>query len=228
MEGEGVFLIVNGDDFGADTGVNRAIEDAYEIGILTSASLLVRRPHSAEAAAYARDHPGLSVGLHLDLGEWVHREAAGWFPLYEIPIPDVHAAEQEISAQLDDFRRLVGRTPSHLDSHQHVHQSEPVRSAFRAAAVSLGVPLRHFSSVRYRGEFYGQARDGSLLPALVSSPALIELVQTLEPGYTELCCHPDANRPAGTEVDALCDPAVVAAVRAAGVGLCSFHDVARS
>jgi predicted glycoside hydrolase/deacetylase ChbG (UPF0249 family) len=41
-----------------------------EQGIVTSASLMVRRPAALEAAAYARRRPDLSVGPHVDLGEW--------------------------------------------------------------------------------------------------------------------------------------------------------------
>ena len=221
-------LIVNGDDFGASTGVNRAIATAHVRGILTSASLLVRRPFAAEAAAFAREHPDLSLGLHLDLGEWVYHGSGEWVPVYEVPTPDAKSAEREVSAQLDEFRRLVGSTPTHLDSHQHVHRNEPVRSALQAAAGALGVPLRHFSPVRYCGEFYGQERDGSLLPDSVSTLALIQIVRKLEPGYTELCCHPDADRPAAQEVDSLCDPTVRAALLEAHAELDSFHDVPRA
>jgi predicted glycoside hydrolase/deacetylase ChbG (UPF0249 family) len=62
-------LIVNADDFGLTSGVNAGIARAHEEGILTSASLMVRWPAAAEAAAYAARTPGLSVGLHVDLGE---------------------------------------------------------------------------------------------------------------------------------------------------------------
>ena len=48
------WLIVTGDDFGASCGINRGILEAHRAGILTSASLLVNRPASAEAAALAR------------------------------------------------------------------------------------------------------------------------------------------------------------------------------
>jgi predicted glycoside hydrolase/deacetylase ChbG (UPF0249 family) len=74
-------LIVNADDFGLCHGVNRGIIETFERGILTSASLMVRYPAAAEAAAYARLHPELSVGMHLDLGEWVFKEGE-WIPLY--------------------------------------------------------------------------------------------------------------------------------------------------
>ncbi|HEU4340947.1 MAG TPA: ChbG/HpnK family deacetylase, partial [Candidatus Binatia bacterium] len=59
------YLIVNADDFGQSHGINRGIITAYGDGIVTSASLMVRWPAAADAAAYARKQPGLSVGLHI-------------------------------------------------------------------------------------------------------------------------------------------------------------------
>ena len=59
--------------FGLSEGVNRGIIRAHEQGIVTSASLMVRYPAAAEAARYALQHPRLSVGLHLDMAEWVYR-----------------------------------------------------------------------------------------------------------------------------------------------------------
>ena len=61
------YLIVNADDFGQSTGINKGVIQAHEEGIVTSASLMVRWPAAPEAAAYARNRPGLSVGLHVDL-----------------------------------------------------------------------------------------------------------------------------------------------------------------
>ena len=60
-------LIVNADDFGASEGVNRGIVDAHVRGVVTSTSLMVRGAAAAQAAALARDHPELSVGLHWEL-----------------------------------------------------------------------------------------------------------------------------------------------------------------
>src|SRR2546421_12651751 len=77
------FLIVNADDFGLSPGVNRGIIKAHEQGIVTSASLMVRWPAAGAAAVYSREHPGLSIGLHVDLGEWVFRED-NWDCLYEV------------------------------------------------------------------------------------------------------------------------------------------------
>ena len=68
------YLIVNADDFGQSPGVNRGVIAAHERGVVTSTSLMVRWPSAAAAAAYAREHPALSVGLHVDLGEWACRD----------------------------------------------------------------------------------------------------------------------------------------------------------
>ena len=66
-------LIVNADDFGQTAGINEGIIQCSERGIVTSASLMVRWPSARAATEYARAAPALSVGLHIDLGEWAYR-----------------------------------------------------------------------------------------------------------------------------------------------------------
>src|SRR5512143_125956 len=131
------YLIVNADDFGLSAGVNRGIIRAHEEGILTSASLMVRYPAAAEAARYALEHPRLSVGLHLDLAEWVYRDDQ-WIPRYQVVATDSEAAvAEEVTRQHESFRRLLGRAPTHIDSHQHVHRNDPVRSVAGLLAQEL-------------------------------------------------------------------------------------------
>jgi predicted glycoside hydrolase/deacetylase ChbG (UPF0249 family) len=225
------YLIVNADDFGQSPGVNQGIIAAHERGIVTSASLMVRWPAATAAAAYARQHPSLSVGLHLDLGEQTYRGRA-WVPLYEVVAAEVGAVAAEAARQLAAFNRLVGRPPTHLDSHQHVHREEPVRSVLIGLACDLGVPLRHFSpGVRYCGTFYGQTAKGLPFPEGIRVEALIQTLASLPPGVTELGCHPGEgddldsmySHERAVEVKALCDPRVRAALAAGGVELCSFH-----
>ncbi len=67
-------LIVNADDFGHSAAVNAGVVEAHERGLVTSASLMVRRPAAAAAAAYARSRPELGLGLHVELGEWVYAD----------------------------------------------------------------------------------------------------------------------------------------------------------
>jgi chitin disaccharide deacetylase len=229
------YLIVNADDFGLSPGVNRGIIEAHEHGIVTSASLMVRWPAATEAAAYSREHAHLSLGLHVDLGEWAYRDET-WVPLYEVvPAGDITAVADEVSRQLATFRGLVGKDPTHLDSHQHAHLEEPVHSVVVEIARKLAIPLRHCSAkIRYCGQFYGQTAEGSPLPDAISVDGLINILAMLPPGVTELCSHP--GYPPGldtmycservVEVRTLCDPRVRAAVVAMGIELCSFGKIA--
>src|SRR5580765_3571851 len=132
-------LVVNADDLGLDAGVDRGIAVAHERGIVTSASLMVRAPHAREAVAWARAHPRLSVGLHVDLGEW--RYTGGlWVAAYEVvPGDDADAVAAEVAAQLERFEALTGRAPTHLDSHQHVHREQPARAIVCEHGRRLGV-----------------------------------------------------------------------------------------
>jgi predicted glycoside hydrolase/deacetylase ChbG (UPF0249 family) len=227
-------LIVNADDFGQCPGINQGVIQAHEQGIVTSASLMVRWPAAAEAAAYGRGHPALSLGLHVDLGEWACRGGT-WVAVYEVVASgDRQAVAEEVGRQLDAFGRLVGRPPTHLDSHQHVHREQPARSLLLEAARRLGVPLRDCTpAVRYRGDFYGQTGTGSSLPEAISVDGLIKLLATLAPGITELGCHPGLGQEINSmycheraiEVTTLCHSRVREALAREGIRLWSFREV---
>jgi predicted glycoside hydrolase/deacetylase ChbG (UPF0249 family) len=222
-------LIVNADDFGRSAGINRGIATVHEHGIVTSASLMVRWPDAAQAAEYARDRP-LSVGLHIDLGEWAP-SGDGWRSLYTV---ETHDLETEVRGQLARFRELVGREPTHLDSHQHVHRVEPLASIVGSVATELGIPARSVSpDVRYCGDFYGQTRRGEPLPEALDVEALLGIITSLPSGTTELSCHPGELLDLDSsyreerlrEIGALCDPRVRAVIAAEGIELCSFSDL---
>ena len=225
------YLVVNADDFGLSAGVNRGIIRAHEFGIVTSTSLMVRPAAAADAAACARRHPDLSLGLHLDFGEWVYRDGQ-WVRLYQVvPDDDPAAAAAEVDRQLAAFRRLTGRDPTHIDSHQHAHRDGPLQPIVRRAAETLGVPLRHMTpGIRSRGDCYGQSGKGEPVHELIGVPALLGVLSSLPPGITELACHPGEDADLDSvycgerlqEVRALCDPRVRAAVRAEGIRLTSF------
>jgi predicted glycoside hydrolase/deacetylase ChbG (UPF0249 family) len=228
-------LIVNADDFGQSHGINRGVIEAFENGIVTSASLMVRWPAAEEAADYARKHPDFSLGLHLDLCEWICRDDL-WEPLYEVVAAhDEDAIKQEVAKQLDTFKCLVGHEPSHLDSHQHVHRSEPVRSIMVETARRLAVPLRDFSNeVKYCGRFYGQGANGYPYPEGIRVSDLIDCLRSLPAGVTELGCHPGwpddltsmYSTERLTELEVLCDPAVRVAVDEEEIWLSSFRNLA--
>jgi hopanoid biosynthesis associated protein HpnK len=150
-------LIVTGDDFGFSRGVNRAIIEAHERGILTHASLMVNGDAAPEAVALARSRPGLSVGLHL-----VVVDGAATLPPSEIPhltgtdgrfrgtpvsaglryqFSGAARSElaREIHAQLERFRE-TGLALSHVDGHHHMHLHPVVLENVVAMAREFAIP----------------------------------------------------------------------------------------
>src|SRR5947209_6880245 len=110
------YAIVNADDFGLSSGINRGIIEAHTQGIVSSASLMVRQPAAEEAAELSREHPGLAVGMHLDFGEWAYRNGE-WVQMYEVVSGrNADGVAAEFQRQLARFRELMGRNPTHIDS----------------------------------------------------------------------------------------------------------------
>jgi hopanoid biosynthesis associated protein HpnK len=132
------YVTVGGDDFGFSHGVNRAIIQAHECGVLTSASLMVTGRAFDEAVALAHAHPRLAVGLHLVVvcgrtalppGEIPHlADVAGNFPFgafrtglrYQFNAAARLELRREIRTQLEMFRG-TGLRLSHVDGHLHMH-----------------------------------------------------------------------------------------------------------
>lgn len=228
------FLVVNADDLGLSEAVNAGVWTAHLGGVVTSASLMVRQGAAPAAAEESADHPELGIGLHIDLGEWSY-EAGEWTQAYmHCDSDDREAVEAECRAQIERFRALLGRDPDHLDSHQHVHESEPVRTVAEALAAELGVPLRN-RAVRYEGGFYGQSGKGEPFPEGITPERLRELIEALPPGWTEIGCHPSAGPVPTSSYDAerqielatLRDPGVKTLLNVSNVNLCTYAQAPR-
>mgnify|MGYP006280257887 CR=1 FL=1 len=128
-------LIVHADDIGLAHSVNSATIEAFEKKGISSGSIMVPCPWFNEFTKYAREHPGLDVGIHLTLtAEWEHYKWDGVMPSGEIPSlldeegyfyasveevamhADPEEVEKEVRAQIDraiDF----GIVPTHIDTH---------------------------------------------------------------------------------------------------------------
>jgi chitin disaccharide deacetylase len=155
-------LIINADDFGASSEINRAVILAHQEGVLTSASLIVTGPATAEAVQLARQNPTLAVGLHLVLAKG--RAAS---PKRLIPhlvddqgrFPDscvgtgirqfcLRSYRREVRSELlAQFERFAatGLELSHVDGHLHYHVHpavfpEVVRLAVEFGARGIRVP----------------------------------------------------------------------------------------
>ncbi len=220
------YLIVNGDDFGASHGINCGIIEAHRQGILTSTSLLVTLPWSEEAARLGRAVPALSVGLH------VHFHRGGRESTLDRPGAD--SWRVELDRQCRRFEELMGRPPTHLDSHHNVHRDSRLLPHFLGMARHYGVPLREHSSIRYLSKFYGQWGGQTHLEQ-ISVDSLLHLLKTdIQEGVTELSCHPgyvDPDFPSTysiereTELQTLCAPGIRTALAEQQIHLVAFRDL---
>jgi predicted glycoside hydrolase/deacetylase ChbG (UPF0249 family) len=185
------YLIVNADDFGYTRGINRGIIEAHVHGIVSSTSLMVDMPWITEAANLARHHPRLGVGLH-----FVATNESG--PIFNLN--DVDIVKAELNRQYKDFCAFMGRPPTHLDSHQHVHlRVEGLKAVFLPWADEHRLPLRNSGGVHFNGEFYGHSFDEQWrahpAPELISIENLEQILRALPEGITELACHPGYATP---------------------------------
>lgn len=243
-------LIVNADDLGRTRGINAGVARAHAEGIVTSATLMVAYPAAREVAALSAAHPRLGIGLHVALTGGPPLlpptrlrslvDARGLLPAKPEGLAGADPGEiaAEARAQLERFRGLLGRLPTHLDSHHHSHRLTPVLDALVALAREHGLPVRAASpevAARLRQE--GLRTPAAFVEEFFGDQATLDTLERvlagLPPGTSELMCHPavvdDELRatsgyaaPRERELAVLTGPAARAALQAAGLELVHF------
>jgi predicted glycoside hydrolase/deacetylase ChbG (UPF0249 family) len=243
-------LIVNADDFGLTRGVSRGILEARARGIVTSTTVLVNRPVDPDLVA-ALEPSGLGVGLHLNLtlgapiadprrvpslvdgeGRFIRdaREAAARAK------PD--EARIELGNQIDAFRALLGRFPTHLDTHHHVGRHEPILDLVLDFARAIRVPVRSQDErvraaarrlkLRTPDHFVGESGPEPYW----SAERVLEHLRALPGGVTEFMTHPGYfdddlaysryGRQRETELAGLTDPRARELIEREGIRLVHF------
>ena len=149
------FLIINADDLGFSPEVNKGIFAAYEKGVVTDSSLLITGPSVQEAVAMVKNDPSLQVGLHIDLDPLLGWSSPGrerftrqeLLQMMEDP-EFITKIRKEIDAQITAFLD-TGLTPSHLDTHHHVHGFPCIFEALVEALDSYKIKAIRFSKQGY-------------------------------------------------------------------------------
>lgn len=148
-------LIINADDVGMDAARTHGIYQTMEHGAVSSATLLTGLAESQRAILRAK-HENLPVGLHFNISEGspicrqddvhtlVNRDGFFWgkeetrIELDEGRIKKEHI-ERELRAQLEWFIDHRGESPTHLDSHHHLHVHPAVAPLIGPALEGCGV-----------------------------------------------------------------------------------------
>lgn len=148
-------LIVNADDFGYTSGVNRAIVKAHSCGVVTSSTLMANGAAFAEAVELAKTVPKLSVGCHVVLTDGEPVLAAEQLPsltsaahfrdgMVEFGTRAVAGsmdADQITAEATAQIRKIqsAGIAVSHFDTHKHTHLFPKILRPLLRAAAGCGI-----------------------------------------------------------------------------------------
>lgn len=199
-------IVINADDLGYDPAVTRGILEAMTHGIVTSATFMVTTPYSESAAEEAKRLPAdRGLGLHLNLARG--RPLSASFDaalLKEGEFVEAHAARlpadaiaAEVRAQLERFERLLGRPPTHVDVHKHLHLHPNVLEGLMQVAVERRLPVRSINAgmrgtliargIATNDHFLGDAGASAYWTLAQLHEVLARLPAE---GLIELMCHP--------------------------------------
>jgi predicted glycoside hydrolase/deacetylase ChbG (UPF0249 family) len=223
--------------------INRAIEHSHRRGVLSSCSLLVTGADFAHAIQASQRCPGLGIGLHLSLttslvssservpsladairvvtalleefhvGKLNRRAVATKVEAIEQSVPQSEI-QTEFESQLVQFVTALGRLPTHLDTHQHIHMRRSVYGAVIAMALRHSIPVRQLSESMKHDL---RARGIATTDRFIEVPSDVQTVESglrfveqhwQDAGVTELLVHPgfrDRDRSTTTAFD-LCRP----------------------
>lgn len=160
-------LIINADDFGMTSGVNRAVIEGHTRGVITSATIMANMPAFDEAVRLAKTHPTLGVGLHFNItqgrpvsepeqvisltterGEFLETSAAlakrsllGTLQSKEVV--------RELRAQLEKVQ-AAGLRLTHIDSHKHSHALPQISSAIAETIGDYGIAAVRLPREKWR------------------------------------------------------------------------------
>ena len=164
-------LIVNADDFGKNSEINRAICEAFENGYVTGTTLMANMPGAHEAYDLAQKNGFADkVGVHLNITEGMpltsgirsnplicapdgsFNQAFYHNTKYRLYMDEqsVDQIRDEFDAQISLFLELGFKT-LHIDSHHHVHTNYPVYRALKQLSKKYGFDYIRLSRNLYRG-----------------------------------------------------------------------------
>lgn len=173
-------LIVNADDCGMSRGITDAVVLAHRYGLLTSTSIMANMAASDYAVARLATVPRLGVGIHLNIcaGRPILPAcevptlvgATGYFHPPAVMIRRLwtwRVSSREIEAE---FRAQIrwakdrGISPTHADSHHHMHIYPAAVAPFARALATEGIRCARAprSSVSPPGREIGGPHEGSV------------------------------------------------------------------
>lgn len=204
-------MIVNADDFNLTRGVDRAILECHDRGIVSSTTFMVNLPVASSTVRELKKRKTLGVGLHLNvtfkspiLGAPKIKSLTsghGSFRKMKEQLDGLPAASElfsEYSAQVQKFIKVFGRKPTHLDTHHQMHNHPFFLKVLTEAAKTFKVPMRT-SCLLTQSALLKKLKSpiatdyffGNLTPEGHWTAEPLEVIlKNLPEGVSEIMCHP--------------------------------------
>lgn len=199
----------------------------------------------------AKNNPSFQVGIHIDLDPLLGWESPGRERLSRPELmqmlddPDFSKKiRNEIETQITAFLD-TGLTPSHVDTHHHVHGFPQIFEPLVEAMDRYGIMALRFSKQGYTllgrediliTEEQAQEMEDALRkqgiahPHLLIDPLVSFSLKEIPPGVTELMVHPSMGGDEWRQRDfeMLMDPLFMKTVHDEGIRLIDFSELASS
>jgi predicted glycoside hydrolase/deacetylase ChbG (UPF0249 family) len=213
-------IIVNADDWGRSPLETDTALACYERGRITSASAMVFMEDSERAARAANDC-GIDMGLHLNLIQRFSKAPGdGRLALHHERIIRFLGSHKYAcllynpmlrndfryvyQAQRDEFFRLYGRLPSHVDGHHHQHlctnmlldgiiePGQKVRRSFHFWSGEKGHANRSYRRAvdRWLARRYRITDYFFALRQCIAPERLLRVIEAARTGVVEIMAHP--------------------------------------
>ncbi len=163
-------IIINADDWGFSPFFNKGILKLIRRGLVTSVSVMVNQKYLEPEKLLSFDN--ISIGLHLELDE--------------------SSGADEIEMQINKFKQMFGKLPSHLDGHQHCHILPKHINNVARIAKKYALPVRsRFNEDRdFLKKNKIKTPDFFLSWHPKRTEKLIDQLENVDVCVIEMVCHP--------------------------------------
>ena len=203
-----IYLILRTDDIGMSHSVNMGIEKLVKTGMPLSTSIMFVCPWYQEAVEVLKNHPQVSVGVHLTLNsEWKNYrwgpvagagtvpslvDANGYFFHSAEELWNNHPKMSEIETELlAQIERAIhsGLKIDYLDYHMGTVTEKPeVMAIVEKLARQYHLGLTQYFGEMYHSSQYRASPDHKL-------DSLVTTVKDLKPGFNVIVAHVGLDNP---------------------------------
>jgi predicted glycoside hydrolase/deacetylase ChbG (UPF0249 family) len=211
-------VVINGDDFGLSDGVCRSILQLLESGAISNTTVMAAADGVAERCRrYGASSIADRAGVHLQLTggrpisparevpSLIDKRSGRFLDKSNLPLMSPDEVELEWTRQIEYVSTLLGRLPSHMDTHHGAHRVPVLTPVYFRLARKFSLPVR---GGIYVNQFASQAQ-GVLASTLVlnqwtgkglSAQNLKTLITSGQQhlgtsGILEIVSHPGFNDP---------------------------------